>query len=190
VPRARRAATRRDKQTAEMNRMPPGSQTSADAVKAGHRETFATRRGLASESVMRRETEPMSDASSDVIVHQRESGWIGRRAGGVLDGAWDATFGDVPISARQQSIKFAVIDRQNPHGVKSVSKTDKWSLIEPKNFFVVPQPAGERVIEAIDDRNDEGQSPRSSPRAGKPHTWRRGTVNRGCKQEVGLCPTR
>ena len=132
----------------------------------------------------------MSDASSDVFVHQRESGWIGCKAGGVLNDAWDAAFGDVPISARQQSIKLAVIDRQNPHGVKSVSKTDKWSLIEPKNFIGAPNLTWERVIEAIDDRSDEGQSPCSSPRAGKPLTWRRGTVNRVCKQEVGLCPTR
>jgi hypothetical protein len=132
----------------------------------------------------------MSDASSDVIVHQRESGWTGRKAGGVLNDAWHATFGGVPISARQQSIKFAVIDCQNPHGVKSVSNTDKWSLIEPKNFIGAPHSTRKRVIEAIDDRSDEGQSPRSSPRAGKPLTWRRGTVNRDCKQEVGLCPTR
>ena len=58
----------------------------------------------------------MSDASLDLIVHRRESGWIGRKAGGVLNGDWLATFRDVSTSTRQQSIKSAVIGRQNPHG--------------------------------------------------------------------------
>lgn len=40
-----------------------------------------------------------------------------------------------------------------------------------------------RMAEATGDRSDTGRSPRSSLRAGKPLTWRRGTVDRASTQE-------
>ena len=39
------------------------------------------------------------------------------------------------------------------------------------------------MAEATGDRSAAGRSPRSSPRAGKPLTWRRGTVDRADMQE-------
>ena len=47
-----------------------------------------------------------------------------------------------------------------------------------------------RMIETADDRHDEGRSLRSSPRAGKPLTWRRKAVGAVSQQEAGKCPTR
>jgi hypothetical protein len=82
----------------------------------------------------------MSDASSDVIAHQRESGWVGRKADGELSGAWDATLGDGSERIRQQPAQPAVAGRQIPYGVKSVSKADKGKLTEPRNFIVDPCP--------------------------------------------------
>jgi hypothetical protein len=46
------------------------------------------------------------------------------------------------------------------------------------------------MIEMADDRRDEGRSLRSSPRAGKPFTWRRKAVDAVSRQEAGECPTR
>jgi hypothetical protein len=41
-----------------------------------------------------------------------------------------------------------------------------------------------RMIETADDRHDEGRSLRSSPRAGKPLTWRREAVDTGSRQDA------
>lgn len=128
----------------------------------------------------------MDDASSERIARQRESRRVGRRAGGELNGDWYAPFWGGPISARQRRTQPAVVDRQNPHGVKSVSKADKGKLTEPRNLNAISK----RMIEVTDDHGNEGRNPRSSPRTGKPFTWRRGIVDRACKQEIGSCPTR
>lgn len=175
---------------AEANRVPPRNQKLADATKAGHRGTFATHRGPASEPVMRRVFEPVIEASLDVLLRQRESGRSGRKAGGEPDGPWLMPSRGAPISARQQPIQSAVIGRPIPHGVKLVSKTGKGSLTEPRNFIDASRSERIRMIEATGDRGDEGRSPRSSPSAGKPRTRRRGAVGRVGQQEVGVCPAR
>ena len=175
---------------AEANRMPPVRRKLADAIKAGHRETFATRRGPASEFVMGRETEPMFEAPVDIINRQRESGRFGRKTGGAQECSWLMQSADLPVTAGQRSTLSVVVGRQNPHGVKSVPKTDKRILTEPRNFIVASHPCGRKMTEAISERSDEGRSPRSSPRTGKPFAWRRGAVNRACTQEVGECLTR
>ena len=54
----------------------------------------------------------------------------------------------------------------------------------------LPRRLTPRMIETADDRRDEGRSLRSSPRAGKPFTWRREAVDTVSRQEAGKCPTR
>jgi hypothetical protein len=54
----------------------------------------------------------------------------------------------------------------------------------------LPRRLAPRMIETADDRRDEGRSLRSSPRAGKPLTWRREAVDTVSRQEAGKCPTR
>jgi hypothetical protein len=54
----------------------------------------------------------------------------------------------------------------------------------------LPRRLTPRMIETADDRRDEGRSLRSSPRAGKPLTWRREAVDTVSRQEAGKCPTR
>jgi group II intron reverse transcriptase/maturase len=44
------------------------------------------------------------------------------------------------------------------------------------------------MIKAIGERHDKGRSPRSSPRTGKPSTWRRRAVDAVAKQRVGGKP--
>lgn len=189
-PRAQRAAARGGKQAAEVTRVPPGNQTSAEAAKAGHRGTFATHRGPASEPVKRRVIEPVIEASSDISLRQCEGGRSGRKAGGEPDGSWLMPSRGAPRAARQRPIQSAVIGRPSPHGVKLVSNTGEGSLTEPRNFIAASRPSRAGMIEATGDRSGEGRSPRSSPRAGKPLTWRRGAVGGAGQQEVGGCPTR
>lgn len=134
---------------AEANRMPSGSRKLADTIKAGHRETFATHRGPASEPAMRRETEPMVEAPADITPRQRESGRGGRKAGGEPDRIWLMRSRGEPAMANQQLTQSAVVGCQTPHGVKSVSKAGKRSLAEPKNFLVASNPGGIWKTEAI-----------------------------------------
>jgi hypothetical protein len=54
----------------------------------------------------------------------------------------------------------------------------------------LPRQLTPRMIETADDRHDEGRNLRSSPRTGKPFTWRRKVVDTVSQQEAGKCPTR
>lgn len=134
---------------AEANRMPSGSRKLAEAIKAGHRETFATHRGPASKPTMRRETEPMVEAPVDILPLQRESRRGGRKAGGEPDRTWLMRSRGTSAMAGQQPIQSAVVGCQTPHGVKSVSKAGKRSLAEPRNFLDASGPIGIRKTEAI-----------------------------------------
>ena len=60
---------------------------------------------------------------------------------------------------------------RNPHGVKSAPKTDTgifFGTWEPHSGLFLP--SATKMIEATDDRANEGRSLRSSQRAGKPST--------------------
>ena len=72
--------------------------------------------------------------------------------------------------------------RQNPHGVESGPKAGKRNPSEPENLIVAPLLG---VTKATGDRRNEGRSLRSSPRTGKPSTWRREAVGTACRQEEG-----
>ena len=72
--------------------------------------------------------------------------------------------------------------RQNPHGVESGPKAGKRNPSEPENLTAAPLRG---VAKATGDRRNEGRSLRSSPRTGKPSTWRREAVGTACRQEEG-----
>jgi len=84
-----------------------------------------------------------------------------------------------PLSEHQSAKEPARVADQSPHGVKSDPKAVEGVLLEPGIRTVAPL----GVTKAIGDRDGTGRSPHSSPRAGKPSTRRRGTVDTECKQE-------
>ena len=184
-PRALRGAARRGKRTGEADRVLPAGHKSAEPVKAGRPGTSDPDYGLASVSVMERETEPTADAPSRGASPMRK--WARRSkdlwsAGSLLR---DANRGCPSDFGHQPSGKPARPEGQIPHGVKSAPKTDERSSTEPENPFLAPGPRRVRMIEATDDREDGGRSLRSSPRTGKPSTWRRKAVATECRQEAG-----
>jgi len=72
-------------------------------------------------------------------------------------------------------------------GVESGPKAGKGLPSEPGNLAG----ASFGMAKTTGERTSRGRSPRSSPRAGKPSTWRRGTVNTAGRQEGDiLCPSR
>ena len=58
--------------------------------------------------------------------------------------------------------------------------------MEPGNLIRASSNSGWKMTEATGDRADEGRSLRSSPRTGKPPTWRREAVDTNCKQEKDI----
>ena len=149
--------------------------------------------GSARMPAMERETEPMAEASSKCEACQRGSGRVGRKAGGALARTGIMRAGGVRRFARQLSSAPAVLERLNPHGVESAPKAGERSPTEPKNLVVAsPQsiPWTAEMTEATGDHDDEGRSLRSSPRTGKPSTWRREAVDTVSRQGVDSCPAR
>jgi hypothetical protein len=187
-------ATCGDKQTGEVNRVLPAIHKSAEPVKAGRTGTSGPVGGPASELDMARETEPMEDASANVGTCQLGSGQDGRwrlpPAGGALVRAMNTWTGGTQRAACQPRYGLARYRGRIPHGVKSAPKAGKKSDTEPRNLVVASGTFGCRMVEATSDRDDEGRSLRSSPRTGKPFTWRREAVDTASRQEVDLCPTR
>ena len=187
-----RGATRGDEQRGEANRVLPGSHKSAEPIKAGRTGTSDPVAGPASEPAMARETEPMADASLPVHTRQLGSGRVGLwrkpRICGALVRVVDTRTGGVRRAARQPRYGLARYRGRNPHGVQSAPKAGERSVAEPKNLAVASGIDGLRMAEATSDRDGRGRSLRSSPRTGKPSTWRRGAVDTACRQEVDSCP--
>lgn len=193
-PRTPCDATCGDEQMGEANRVLPGSHKSAEPIEAGRAGTSDPVSGPACEPAMARETEPMVDASSENDLRQLGSGRSGRwrmpQAGGVLVRSGDLRTGGMRRAACQPRRVLALRRGRIPHGVKSAPNTGERSVAEPKNLVIASGALGRRMTEATGDRGDRGRSRRSSPRAGKPSTWRRAAVDTACRQEVGACPAR
>lgn len=188
-----RDAVRGNKRSGEADRVLPASHKSAEPEKAGNAGTSAPASGPARESAMERETESMSDASSTCSLADAEVGGTAARLRGVLAPCWSARVGGERRAARQPLGEPAGLEGRIPHGVKSAPTADKRLQAEPKNLVVASKPPGDRrvaMIEARDDRGDEGRSLRSSAGTGKPFTWRREAVGTAGKQEVDACPAR
>ena len=191
-PRTPRGATRGDEQMGEVKRVLPMSHKSAEPIKAGRTGTSDPVAGPASEPAMARETKPMADASIPVHTHQLGSGrvglWCEPQICGALVRAMDTRTEGARRAVRQPRYGLARYRGRNPHGVQSAPKAGERSVTEPKNLAVASEIVGLRMAEATSDRDGRGRSLRSSPRAGKPSTWRRGAVDTAGRQEVDLCP--
>jgi hypothetical protein len=191
-PRTLYDATCSDKQMGEENQALPGNRKLAEPIKAERAGTSDPVSGSASELAMARETEPMADAPFRDGACRLGSGRVdlsGKpRIGGVLVRAiWTRT-GGAQLAVRQPRHEFAWRRGRIPHGVESAPKASKRSVAEPKNLVTISGGFGRRTTEAASDRGAEGRSLRSSPRTGKPFTWRREAVDTACKQEAGTCP--
>jgi hypothetical protein len=187
-------ATCGDERMGEASRVLPGSHKSAEPIKAGRAGTSDPVSGPASELAMARETEPMVDAPVDVGTRQLGSGRVDLRCepriGGALVRGMNAWTGGARCAARQPRYGFAWYRGRIPHGVESAPTAGERSVTEPKNLVITSGDFQRRMAEATSDRGDGGRSLRSSPRTGKPFTWRRKAVGTASRQEVGLCPTR
>lgn len=187
-------ATCGDEQMGEANRVLPGSHKSAEPIEAGRAGTSDPVSGPACELAMARETKPMADASSENGPRQLGSGrggrWLTPSAGGALVRSGELRTGGVRHVARQPRRVLALRHGRIPHGVKSAPVAGERSVAEPKNLVTASGALGRRMAEATGDRGDRGRSRRSSPRTGKPFTWRRAAVDTACRQEVGKCPAR
>jgi hypothetical protein len=186
-------ATCGDERMGEASRVLPGSRKSAEPIKAGQTGTSDPVLGPASELAMARVTEPMVDASSDTGTRQLGSGRVGLRCeprtGGALVRAMSTRTGGAQRAARQPRYGLAWYRGPIPHGVESAPKAGERSVAEPKNLVTASGIFGARMAEATGDRDDGGRSLRSSPRTGKPLTWRRKAVDTASRQEADSCPT-
>lgn len=187
-PRTRRDAARRDEQLSEVSRVLPASHKSAELDEAGHRETSATHGGPVSELAKGRETEPMLEAPVEYVCRQRRSGRHDRKVGGAPNGSGVSRVRGAS-TMHQLLAASAVANCQIPHAVESVPKACERSATKPKNHAAASSSV-KKMIEATDDRDGVGRSPRSSPRTGKPLTRRRRTVGTASQQEADLCPAR
>lgn len=183
-----------DEQVGEASRVLPANHKSAEPTKAGRTGTSDPGAGPASEPAMARETEPMADAPVDLNTRQLGSGRVDLRCepqiGGALVRGVDAWTGGTQRAARQPRYGLAWYRGRIPHGVESAPKAGERSVAEPKNLAFTSGGFRRRMAEATSDRDGEGRSLRSSPRAGKPPTWRREAVDTASRQEVDLCPAR
>lgn len=193
-PRAPCDATCGDKQMGEANRVLPGSHKSAEPIEAGRAGTSDPVSGPACEPAMARETEPMADASSNMSPRQLGSGRddlrVKPQVDGVLVRAENTRTGGARHAVHQPRYELAWYRGQIPYGVESAPKAGERSVAEPKNLGIASGAFGHRMAEATSDRDVRGRSLRSSPRTGKPFTWRREAVDTACRQEVGACPVR
>jgi hypothetical protein len=133
---------------------------------------------------MERETEPMAEAPTRGNLADAEVGEAVARPVERWFSFERCEPGMPEQFEHQPSGKPARPEGRIPHGVESAPKTDERSSMEPENLFDASRPRRDGMIEATDDRGKEGRSLRSSPRTGKPSTWRRKAVDTECRQGV------
>jgi hypothetical protein len=146
---------------------------------AGEEATFGASIRPASEPVRDNESERMVDASLE-MTHLRDPkvGGAALVAGGALAPSCQLGAGEPTSQPTDESVMSV---GPIPHGVESGPTAGQGNLSEPENLIAAPF----GVTEATGDRRDEGRSLRSSPRAGKPSTWRREAVDTASRQEEG-----
>src|SRR5215210_567374 len=130
---------------------------------------------------MERETEPMAEAPSEGSSPTRK--WVRQSndlwsADAQLMGARQGPRRD-PRSAAGKACKAR---RPDSTRGRVGSYSGQGATVELGNPPAFPAPRG-RMAEATGERARRGRSPRSSPRTGKPSTWRRRAVDAACKQE-------
>jgi hypothetical protein len=125
---------------------------------------------------MERETEPMADAPVEDGPHQIGSGCGGREAGEAQGSSEIMGFRGVGLRPRQSWAASAVAHDPISHGVESAPKANNGTIDELGNLAAASLTIKQEMIEAADDRRRKGRNLRSSPRTGKPFTWRREVV--------------
>lgn len=128
----------------------------------------------------------MFDASLEYGIRQTGSGRIGRKTGGEPIPAEITGNRDMRATVCQSVVQLAVITGQNPHGVESAPTAEQGTTSELGNFAAISFVEWQQMIEATGDHHREGRNLRSSPRTGKPSTWRREIVGKAFQQEMGI----
>ena len=159
--------------------MPSRNHKLAEPVNVGESAISDALTRPASETAMGRKSEPTSEASVEKPARQRGNGRGGRKAGGAQGHLVLMATRGVPFRDTSRRRKSARLVGQTPHGVKSDPKAVKGILLEPGTRAA----ASLGKAKAIGERDGTVRSPHSSPRAGKPPTRRRGTVDTECRQE-------
>jgi hypothetical protein len=117
---------------------------------------------------------------SDKLVERWTALMIAERGGCVCSGRRTSAFGrDLRAPKAGIHTGYSRFLRRTMECMRNLG-TSSW----------LPRRVALGMIETADDRRDEGRSLRSSPRAGKPLTWRRKAVDTVSRQEAGECPTR
>jgi len=199
-PRTPCDATCGDKQMGEVKRVLAWRHKSAEPIEVERAGTSDPVSGSACKPAMVKETESIVDASLEDATCQlgsrQDAPLLKQWDDGVLASAGEPLAGGLRLAANQSQDIFVLFCDQNPYGVKSAPKAGKRSNSEPKNLVIASLFSQVGMIEATNDRGNEGRSLRSSLRAGKPstrpsdRTWQREAVDTVSKQEVALCPTR
>ena len=172
--------------------MPAGGHKSAEPLKVGRLET-STLPCPASETAMESDRTDVGSLGRKRIATKSEVGCIGRKASGA------------PVSAsisenRAAPQEGAAARGRNCDGLApdfTRGRVGSWSsqrnVNGTGNSFArlsARLAVALETVEATDERARGGRSLRSSPRTGKPSTWRRQTVDTACRQEMDTCPTR
>ena len=182
-----------DKRTGETNRVLPVSHKSAEPVKAEWWGTSALVTDSASESAKERENRTDGRSPGRRWTPPTRK-WAGRPQGRwSAKPLWKMAVGDGRETERQPASETVGLGGRIPHEVESAPTADKRPRTEPENLAVAPTHPGirrARMIEATDERGGRGRSLHSSPRTGKPSTWRREAVDTACRQGVAQWPTR
>jgi hypothetical protein len=146
---------------------------------AGEEATFGASIRPASKPARDNESERMADASVE-ITHLRNPkvGGAAFVAGGALAPSCQLGVGEPTAQPTDEPVMSV---GPIPHGVESDPTAGQGNSSEPENLMAAPF----GVTEATGDRRHEGRSLRSSPRTGKPSTWRREVVDTASKQEEG-----
>src|SRR3954452_8674982 len=120
--------------------------------------------------------------------------WAGQRqAGGALDRANDRGTGRSGRSGGRTSAFGTELRAPKARIHTGYNRFLRRTMECVRNLGTLSRPPRHlmpRMIEMADDRRDEGRSLRSSPRAGKPFTWRREAVDTVSRQEAGECLAR
>jgi hypothetical protein len=154
-------------------------QTVADPINAGEGLTFGRLTRPASEHDMGRKRIDVGRlVRVDISINPKVGGTVTMTDGALISSSI-VEIGDA-LSMHQPLREFTLRNGQNPYGVESNPKS-------AKNFCrnlgtLLPLPAW--MTETTGDRGNRGRSLRSSPRAGKPSTWRREAVGTVSKQGV------
>ena len=180
-PHASRAAARGDKQIGEVNRVPSMNHKSAEPINVGEAVTSDTPTRPASDPVMSSNANRRLKPRQSVHLCQRGSGQGSRKAEGE-----PACFSTMQArgegnTLRQPADTTAESVGPNPYGVKSGSTAGQGKSSEPGN----PLDVSFGMAEATGDHDQRGRSLHSSPRTGKPSTWRRQAVDTASTQEEG-----